>query len=156
MKNTLLSSIVVAICLSCLSAAADVKIERAQRKFQARYFFLTSNYVTWPDCTCGKAPNFPMDGFYGDIAKNPALGVRLVKHLAGKFFESGGGGCRDFYGSFLKEETVEHPIIEGRFAVEDFPEYRMFFTAGPGGMPGYDFDLNLPGQITEKNFADLI
>ena len=68
-----LQSFLAIVLLTALLPAskAGIKIEQAQRAFQGRYWFLTSNYVMWPDCTCGTAPNFPMDGFYGDISKNP-------------------------------------------------------------------------------------
>ena len=75
---------------------AAIKIERAQRDFQARYHFVATNYhalnayLSWPACsTCGltPAPAFPKDGFYGDLTLAPDKAVVLVSNLWTTFFE---------------------------------------------------------------------
>jgi len=84
------------------SLGSGLPIEQAQREYQARYHYLwqsgkffcyyppcpnSAPYVKWPNCRSGTpAPNFPPDGFYGDVASDPDFAVILVSDLAGKFY----------------------------------------------------------------------
>ena len=60
------------------SLRADV--EQVQRDFQARYHLVGGSYLQWPQCSSGQtpAPQFPKDGFYGDLTEDPDKGVELV------------------------------------------------------------------------------
>jgi len=82
-------SIVLTALLLCSSdhANAQITVEQVQRDFQVRYHTLTGGYLTWPNCSAGTpAPNFPKNGFYGDLTGDPSQGVVLVQDLVKKFY----------------------------------------------------------------------
>jgi len=63
-------------------------VEQVQRDFQARYHLVAGNYLQWPECSAGKtaAPQFPKDGFYGDLTEDLDEGVMIVQDLVQKFY----------------------------------------------------------------------
>ncbi len=140
MVKCLLTVVVLLIGFLPRNLFAEIKIERAQREFQARYHLihrndaLDSQYVRWPDCHCGQAPNFPKDSFYGDIAKDPMLGAKLVADLADKFFTTA-----SIYSYFVNTpDGVEN-------------------VAGESAIWGYaytDFTVISPGDVNESNFFE--
>lgn len=105
---------------------ANPPIERLQRELQARHYFLTQDYYSWPDCRDGKAPAFPKDGFYGDISLDPELGVRLVRDVAGKFYL--GPPDRRMYRHFLNTDDGKNGI-EGYSTVDSFLFFEFPFIA---------------------------
>jgi RHS repeat-associated protein len=85
-----LSPVVYGAFVLCFhaSALAQLNVERVQRDFQARYHIVTGGYLAWPKCSAGEspAPQFPKDGFYGDISQNPDKGVEIVTNLVQNFY----------------------------------------------------------------------
>lgn len=110
--------------------ADSVGIERSQRELQARYAFLNLGVLQWPDCSCGPAPAYPKDGFYGDIIQDKQLGVRLTADLAGKFYNEA------LYGNFLNITTDD---ISGA-------------SQPPANFTAADFPAISPTNITETNY----
>src|SRR6266567_470968 len=80
------------------SARAELRIEQAQRDYQARYHLLTGGYLQWPTCSKGQspAPQFPKDGFYGDLTQDPDEAVVVIQDLVQKFYSN-----NVIYGSFV-------------------------------------------------------
>jgi RHS repeat-associated protein len=104
MKTTYLIRIsALATCLFLLQTTtlsfAGLQVEQVQRDFQVRYHLLTGGYVQWPQCSGGQspAPQFPKDGFYGDLTQDPDKGVEVVSNLVQKFYAD-----NIIYTSFVK------------------------------------------------------
>ncbi|MBQ7590292.1 MAG: RHS repeat protein [Verrucomicrobia bacterium] len=85
-----------------LSLYGGINVEKVMREFQARYYYVCTNFYIWPDCYGGPAPSYPKDGFYGDIEEDPELGVRLVNSLKTAFED---GLYTDFYKSSFEGKT---------------------------------------------------
>jgi hypothetical protein len=113
---------------------AAIKIERAQRDFQARYHFVATNYhafngyLPWPACsTCSltPAPAFPKDGFYGDLTLAPDKAVLLVSNLWTAFFKlqlwNSTGSGSTVYSHFIAT-TNGTDGVEGAASVPPFTE----------------------------------
>ncbi len=79
--------LLVILSLSFIRTAA-AGVEQVQRDVQARYHLLTGGYLQWPQCAAGQtpAPQFPKDGFYGDLVEEQDLGVKIVQDLVQKFY----------------------------------------------------------------------
>ncbi|HEX5154387.1 MAG TPA: RHS repeat-associated core domain-containing protein [Parafilimonas sp.] len=103
MKTPLLLAFVCSVLLN--NSYAQIAIERAQREFQARYYFINKTYVAWPPIN-DSTQNYWADGAYGDLFKNPAKGASLVSDLAGKFF-----GGTAIYGSFTNYDIEGYTYI---------------------------------------------
>src|SRR5438552_9069931 len=71
----------VVLAIFSLSSLDSLRagVEQVQRDFQARYHLVTGNYLQWPQCSAGQtpAPQFPKDGFYGDLTEDPDEGVMV-------------------------------------------------------------------------------
>src|SRR5437867_675760 len=69
--------------------AAGVTVEQVMRDFQVRHKLVNDTYLQWPACNPSSqtpAPQFPKDGFYGDILLDSDKGVQLVQDLVTKFY----------------------------------------------------------------------
>ena len=121
-------------------ASARIPIEEVQREYQARVFVVSAGYIGWPACQCGTpAPNFPPDGFYGDLDHEKEFATQLVQDLASKFY-----GDHEIYDGFLNTpDGTTHiqnsPTFPNNYAQADFPPN----VAGA--------DMTNPSTITTNN-----
>jgi RHS repeat-associated protein len=86
--KTLVSKLLILTVCSVIFSnikAQRIPIERAQREFQARYYFINKSYVKWPPIN-DSTQNYWADGAYGDLSIDPQKGALLVSDLANKFW----------------------------------------------------------------------
>lgn len=99
-----------------INAQQRIPIERAQRAFQARYYYTTKTYVNWPSAPNQPTPYFPIDGYYGDLSNNPDLARNLVADLYNKYFTLP-YQWSPLYSHFLKNNNEESlALIVGKRA----------------------------------------
>ena len=125
---------------------ARIPIEEVQREYQGRVYFLSGGYDVWPACPCGTpAPNFPPDGFYGDLDHDRVLATQLVQDLASKF-----------YGDLQYDNFINTPDgmsgIQGQGPLTLATNYDASnFPANVAGA-----DMTNPLTITTNNYADCL
>jgi hypothetical protein len=126
--------------------AADtgaLKIEEAQRAFQARYKMLTGQTATWPmNASSQTPPDYPPDGFYAEDLENAATATALVKDLAGKIKDA------DFGHHFT---TARDGDIEGLDAIPLIEPPIPYGNCG--GPPQFDHTIPWPQDIGVTNYS---
>ncbi len=98
-------------------AHAQLRVEQVQRDFQVRYHLLNANsYLQWPHCSKGltAAPQYPKDGFYGDLILDPDKGVEVVQDLVQKFYVD-----HIIYTSFVKAPNG-YSDLDGASSIVDY------------------------------------
>jgi hypothetical protein len=87
------------LCQTIRPVLAQLQVEQVQRDYQARYHYVTGRYLQWPECGDGQtpAPQFPKNGFYGDLTQDPDKGVEVVSNLVQNFY-----WASPIYASFVK------------------------------------------------------
>lgn len=137
-------ALVFGLLFAALSVSAQVTVEQIQRDFQARYYLMMSNYLKWPDCISGSpAPNFPKDGFYGDLSENPDKAVEVVSNLVQQFYFS-----NIVYSSFVKAPNGEADI-EGSTVITNY------ISADMNVFQGSDVNANNYAAILGSLAADM-
>ena len=121
--------------LLCSSLAictlAAMPIERVLREYQAKYHFVWSTkndeskkasapYVEWPAGYNGPAPHFPPDGFYGDLDKDPDMGVIVVSALQGVFRDDH-NGVYFYYAKGTSSDQLAGDVAIVPYRRGDFP-----------------------------------
>jgi RHS repeat-associated protein len=128
----------IAILTLTVPAAAQLSVEQVQRDFQVRYRLLNTNsYLKWPQCSKGltPAPQYPKDGFYGDLTLDHDKGVEVVQDLVQKFYTS-----NIIYTAFVKAPNG-YSDLEGASSIVNY-------TAAD--MTGYT------NNVTTNNYFDVL
>ena len=127
----LLAGLALGLLALTQKCSAQPPIEELQRKFQARYYALQSDFVEWPPCGCSPAPHFPKNGYYGDLSQNPGKMLELIGDLAGKFLTNA-----VIYDQFVRSPNNSVDDIEG---VSSIPMFNSWL------LPADLFNPNLMG-----------